>query len=158
MSSVSRFSIVTAAGGAGSGAGRGRGVTGRGVTGAGRGVGSGFGRGVGSGSGFGFGRGVASGSGIGRGLGFGRGVVSGEGVAGTVRISSRALRNWRRFSASSSDRDCCARKAAPAITMTTTSCFKRERTRRMLMESHDGEKREVRAVLGMRRPASIIAA
>ena len=150
MSCVSRFSIVTAAGGAGSSAGRGRGVTGRGVTGA--------GRGVGSGSGFGFGRGVASGSGIGRGLGFGFGAASGEGVAGTVCISSRALRNWRRFSASSSERDCCAREAAPAITMTTTNICKRERTRRMLMESDDGEKREVRAVLGMRRPASIITA
>ena len=176
MSCTSRFSIVTAAVGASWGCGFGRGVTGSGVTGAGvvrgvgsgsgfglgRGVGSGsglgFGRGVGSGSGFGFGRGVASGSGMGRGFGFGFGVASGDGVAGTVRISSRALRNWRRFSASSSGRDCWARKPAPAITMTTTSSFKRTRTRRMLMQSPDREKREVRAVLGMRFRPRMMAA
>ena len=139
MSCTSRFSIVTAAGGVSWVCGLGRGVTGFGVTGAGvmRGLGSGsglgFGRGVGSGSGFGFGRGVGSGSGMGRGFGFGFGVASGDGVAGTVRISSRAFRNCRRFSASSSGRDCCARKPAPAITMAMTSSFKRTRTRRMLM-------------------------
>lgn len=158
MSCTSRFSIVTAAGGASWVDGFGRGVTGFGVTGGvvRSGSGFGFGRGVGSGSGFGFGRGVASGSGTGRGFGFG--VASGDGVAGTVRISSRAFRNWRRFSASSSGRDCCARTPAPAITMTTTSSFKRTRTRRMLMQSRGCEKREVRAALGMRRSPRIIAA
>ena len=138
MSCTSRFSIVTEAGGVSVGADFGRGVTGLGVTGGGvaRGVGSGFGRGVGSGSG------------IARGFGFGFGVASGDGVAGTVRISSRALRNWRRFSASSSGRDCCARKPAPAITRTTTNNFNRTRTRRMLVQSHGGEKREVRGAGG----------
>jgi hypothetical protein len=99
---------------------RGAGVTGGGVTGRGvmgRGVASGFGRGVGSGSGGGFGFGVIAGSGGlgvgGCGVGSGCGVMSGRigfgfglgvccaGVAsGMVRISSRALRNCRFFSAS----------------------------------------------------------
>ena len=107
----------------GRGAGVTRGWTGTGVTGLGvSGIGVGRGLGVGSGSGFGLGRGVGSGEGgaglgvaafgvagsgagagvvrVGFGLGLGGGVASGRGVMGRVRISSRALRNWRRLSSS----------------------------------------------------------
>ena len=180
MSIVSRFSIVTEAGGCVSSGGFGRGVTGAGVTrgdgsgfgrgvgsgfglgvgsGFGFGVGSGFGFGVGSGVGFGLGFGVASGSGTGtgRGLGFGLGVASGGGVVGTVRISSRAFRKLRRFSASSAVPDCCARTPAPAIKTTTRSNFKGRGTARMLIQSHRAEKREVRTMLGKRFGAVMLA-
>lgn len=172
MSVVSCFSIVTEAGGCVSSGGFGRGVTGAGVacgvgsgfgrgvgSGFGFGVGSGFGFGVGSGVGFGFGFGVGSGAGAGagRGFGFGLGVASGGGVVGTVRISSRAFRKLRRFSASSPVPDCCARTAAPAIKTTTRSNFKWRGTARMLIQSNRREKREVRAVLGNRVCAGMLA-
>jgi hypothetical protein len=86
--------------GFGVGAGFGVGVgTGVGVD---FGLGAGVGVGVGFGVGFGVGRGVSS-TARAFGFGFGAGVAFGEGVAGTVRISSRAFKNWRFRSSSVCD-------------------------------------------------------
>lgn len=141
--------MVTGAGSGGRGAGvTGRGVTGGGVTGRGatRGAGSGRGLGVGSGTGLGVGgeglgvtsgvgrgAGVAGSGGIGglTGCGFGFGVASGLGVAGMVRISSRARRNCRFFSASL----CCANNAVAPSHRHKQSSQRGRRTARMVGES-----------------------
>lgn len=134
----------------------GAGVVGFGVTGGFVGSG-GRGRGVaaGSGSGFGFGLGGISGSGLGVdgrgvtagigfavagsgviagriGFGFGRGVALGAGVAGTVLISSRALRKARFFCSSVIPPLCWARSAAPPIIESKVNSSRVNRTRRML--------------------------
>jgi hypothetical protein len=92
-----------------------RGVAGTGVVGAGVG---------------GAGAGVERG---GRGRGFGTGVACGRGVAGTVRISSRALRNCRFFSSSESVPACCASNETLQTAPNARSEMATARTRRMLM-------------------------
>lgn len=151
---------VTGGGVAGAGV-TGRGVAGAGVAGRGRGVsGSGFGLGLGvvSGSGLGLGFGVASGSArglgfgvvsgsgvVGReGLGLGFGAGSGGGVIGTVRISSRALRNCRFLSSSL----VCPRRAAACKIHRASKDRRKGRTRQMLGSRASSFKRGAREDAG----------
>lgn len=78
---------------------------------------------------------VGWGGGVGRGLGFGfgTGVAPGRGVAGTVRISSRALRNCRRFSSSLMELVCWPRRFAPQTAVSARINAGTARTRRMLV-------------------------